>query len=752
MGGSRSSLRIVEVDSAIRRLAKSGRHEGSVGVAAAGVAATTSPLAPFPSHRIAESTSPPPTVLALVCLAWLGLAACERGYVETGDLPELRQRGNVRVLVPRRGEAEVLPRHGHPFDHELELALSFAADLGLDAERVWVDEHEELIPALLEGRGDLIAAHLTVTAEREERIDFSAPVGWVREQVVTRSADSTIRAPADLVGRRVAVRRSSSYWQTLAELQAEHPGIELVAAPEEMDTEEILHGVAAGRFDVSAADDNLAAEVLAYTPGLRVAFDLTGERPVAWGLRPGSPRLRAALNRFVERQRLGGRRPRRYRDDLPGIRERGVLRVLTRNSATTYFIWRGRLVGFEFDLARRFARELGLRIEIVVAPDRAALLSWLRQGRGDLVAAGLTITERRVERGIAFSRPYHFVQPMVVAPAADTALGAPAELAGRTVTVRRSSAYWDPLDELRRQGIELELTAAPETLETEEIIGRVADGSYDLTVADSHIIDVELAWRDDVRAAFPVGDSVAHGWAVRGGDRELLAAVDDFFQREYRGLFYNITYNKYFRNPASIRQRAAERPARTGTLSPYDSLFQRYARRYDFDWRLIAAQAYQESRFRPAARSFAGAVGLMQVMPGTARELGFESSLDPESSVHAGVMYLRQLYDRLDELSSPVERTWFALAAYNAGFGHLRDARRLAAELGRDPDRWFGEVEAVMPLLARARYYRQARFGYCRCGEPVAYVRAIRDRYRGYSGSVSRGSGEQEYDNQYEQE
>ncbi len=673
-----------------------------------------------------------------MCLALLAVAAgCERDYVETGDLTELASHGTLRVLVPRRGEAELLPRHGHPFDHELGLAESFAADIGLEADLVWVDEHEELIPALLEGRGDLIAAHLTVTEDREERIDFSAPVGYVREQIVTRAADSTVRAPADLVDRRVAVRRSSSYWRTLAELRQEHPGIELVAAPEAMDTEEILHGVAVGRYDVSAADDNLAAEVLAYTPELRVAFDLTGDRPVAWGLRPGSPELRAAVNDFIDRQKLGGRRPRRYRDDLPGIRERRVLRVITRNSATTYFVWRGELVGFEFDLARQFARELGLRLQMVVAPDRGALLSWLRQGRGDLATAGLTITEERAERGIAFSRPYHFVQPTVVAPAADTSLNEPADLAGRTVVVRRSSSYWEPLAALRRSGIDVELVAAPETLETEGIIARVADREYDLTVADSHILEVELAWRDDVRAAFPLGDSVAHGWAVRQGDEQLAAAVDDYIRREYRGLFYNVTYNKYFLSPASIRERAGGRPARTGALSVYDSLFQHYAERYGFDWRLIAAQVYQESRFEPNARSFAGAAGLLQVMPGTARELGFESRLDPESSIHAGVKYLRGLYDRLDEVPSAAERTWLALAAYNAGFGHLRDARRIARESGRDPDVWFGEVEAVMPLLSRASYYRHARFGYCRCGEPVVYVRRIRDRYRAYSSVVA---------------
>lgn len=668
-----------------------------------------------------------------MALIGLALTACDQDYVETGDLPALREIGRLRILVPHRGAEEVLPRHGHPFDYERRLATSFAEDAGLRPVLVFVERHEDLIPSLVEGRGDLIVANLTVTPGREDTISFSQPVGWVKEQVIARAGDADeITGPADLEGRSVFVRRSSSYWATFEALQEEYPEIRVVPVPEEMDTEEIMQRVATGEFELTVADDNLAVEVLAYTPELGVAFDLSGWRPVAWGLRPGATLLRAAVDDYIERINLGGLRPERYRADLSEIRERGVLRILTRNSASTYYVWRGKLVGFEYDLARRFAERIGCRLEIVVTPTRASLLSWLRQGRGDVVAAGLTRTDQRADQGVAFSRPYNYAAETVVARATDSLVRAPEDLAGRTVVVRRSSSYWSTLNALKQSGIDLELAAAPESLETEEIIARVASGEYDLTVADSHILAIELTWRDDIRAAAMLGDSVAHAWAVRESNRELKAAIDRFFDDEYRGLFYNVTYNKYFRDPAKVRERVTSRPRRTGGISEYDALIRRYADRYRFDWRLIAAQIYQESRFRPSAKSFAGAVGLMQVLPSTARELGIDDPADPEQGIHAGVLYLRRTYDRIEDARSDRDRLFFALAAYNAGHGHVLDARRLAHSLGRDPAVWFGEVEKVMPLLSSSKHYQRARYGYCRCREPVKYVREILARYRAY--------------------
>ncbi|MEJ2678878.1 MAG: transporter substrate-binding domain-containing protein, partial [Gemmatimonadota bacterium] len=537
---------------------------------------------------------------------------------------------------------------------------------------------------------------------------------------------------ADLEGRTVVVRRSSSYWDTLERMRQQHPGITLKPAPEDLDPEDILYRVSTGEYDATLADDNLVNEAQAYMPGLHVAFDATGRQAVGWGLRPDAPELLVAVNDFLEDAALGGQRPDRARLDLEGIRERGAVRMLTRNSAATYFIWRGKLVGFEFDLARRFAQRLGVRLEVVVAPDRASLLSWLRQGRGDFVAAGLTITPQREAAGIAFSRPYSYAREMVVARPGDSTLTAPAQLAGRTIVVRRSSSYWETLKALRQRGIRLHLEAAPEALETEEIIDSVASGAYDLTVADSHILAIERSWRDDVRGVMALNDSVPHGWAVRQDQPGLLAAIDTFIHQEYRGRFYNVLYQRYFESPSRIRQEVADRPTRTGRISPFDSLFQVFAQRYDFDWRLIAAQAYQESQFNPRARSFAGALGLMQVLPGTAREMGIDSLRQPAHGIRAGVMYLNWLRDQLPETVTGGDRIWLALAAYNAGWGHLMDARRLAQSLGHDPDTWFGSLDTVMPLLARARYHAHARYGYCSCVQPVLYVRGIRLRYQAY--------------------
>ncbi len=653
--------------------------------------------------------------------------------VELGDLDALQAHGQLRILIPQVSGVDGLPRQVDLFDLERDLADSLARGLGLEPVWIVVEERSALIEELVAGHGDLIAANLTVTPERAERIAFSRPITRVREQVVSRNDGPSLRRVEDLEGRSVVVRRSSSFWGTVSSLVADHPGIELVEAPENLDTEEILYRVSTGEYDITVADDRLVSDALGYMPGLMVGFSLTEERPIAWGVRPGAPMLLSAIDSFlstVHFQALDSM----YSGDLSEIKRRGVLRVLTRNSAATYFVWRGELVGFEYDLAKAFASRHGLSLEIVVPPTRAALLTWLRQGKGDIVAAALTPSVERERRGVAFARPYNFVREMVVARPADSLLQGPADLDGRTVVVRRSSSYWRTLESLQRRGATFILAEAPETQETEEIIDRVARGEYDLTVADSHILAIEQSWRDDVIGLFPVSDSLPHAWAVREEDSALLGSINAFFRQEYRGLMYNLTYRKYFGNQRRIQAHVSDRSSRTGTISPYDSIIQHYSREYDFDWQLIAAQMFEESRFDPRAKSFAGAIGLMQVMPRTGKAFGVPATslILPDSGTHAGVMYLRHVHGYIEDGETLDDQLWFALAAYNAGFGHLDDARRLTASMGGNPNVWFGEVEQYMPLLAQRKYHRQSQYGYCRCSEPVNYVRRIRERERAY--------------------
>jgi membrane-bound lytic murein transglycosylase F len=658
------------------------------------------------------------------------LSACELPYVEQGDLAQLRERGSVRILVPRYSRRHGLPRSSHPLDFERRLAEQFVRTLDLEPRFVWVSQHDDLVPALLAGRGDLIAAGLTVTEAAKTQLAFSAPIHHVRELVVTRLSDTSLTEPRDLSGRELWIRRSSAHWETAQQLERDH-GVRIVAASERLDTPELLYRVAEGEIDLTIADDFTFTEALSYMPDLHPAFAVGSERPVAWAMRPAAVDLLMAVDSFLVEEDVELRRPERYLGDLPALRERGTLRVITANSAATYFVWRGELLGFEYDLARRFAEHLDLDLQIVVPPSQADLLSWLVQGYGDVAAASLTPTDERRRMGVEFSRPYHRVVETLVTRAGDDRIDGVEQLADRTIVVRRRSSYWDTVIELQARGIDVRLEPAPEDLATEEVIARVASGDYDLTIADSHILEIELAWRSDIAPGITLRDSVVHGWAVREEGTELLNAINAFIRREYRGLWFNLTHDKYFDTPQRMQEQVTERVAVTGAVSPFDSLFHHYASAVGFDWRLVAAQAYQESRFNPQARSFAGAVGLMQTMPLTAEAYGVDP-FDPEGAIMAGVSYLRHQWDLFGDVESD-ERLWFALASYNAGYGHVQDARRLARRMGRDPNRWTGELESVMPLLARVEYHERAQHGYCRCQEPVDYVRRIREQYRAYT-------------------
>ncbi|MFQ5938252.1 MAG: transporter substrate-binding domain-containing protein, partial [Acidiferrobacterales bacterium] len=453
---------------------------------------------------------------AVVAVAGV-LAACEQpsqspkeaapeadtGYVETGDLPQILTHAKLRLLIPRQLEADDLPRVGASTRAMEESAEVFAREMELVPVAIYVDKRTDLIPFLLEGKGDVIVANLTVTPERKKRIAFTAPVTVVHEQVVTRAADKTLKKTTDLAGRRVALRRSSSHWATMEALRKKYPKIGVEEVPEEIDSEAILLRVASGDYDVAVADSNLVRQVLAYRSDLRVAFDVSRNRLIAWGVRPHARKLRIALDQYLAGTSLATPRPTSYRKDLPALKKRKLLRVLTRNNPATYFVWRGELLGFEYDLVRQFAKEHGMQVEIIVPPTWGDLIPWLKQGRGDVIAASMTITEERMRQGLAFSRPYNHVSEMLIARKKDD-IGSLEDLNGRTIVVSPTTSYWQTLQTLRGMGATFILEEAPEYLATSEIIAKVAKGEYDLTVADSHLLELELTWRDDVKAAFPL--------------------------------------------------------------------------------------------------------------------------------------------------------------------------------------------------------------------------------------------------------
>ncbi|HEY3446261.1 MAG TPA: transporter substrate-binding domain-containing protein [Myxococcales bacterium] len=652
-------------------------------------------------------------------------------YVLKGDLKEMQAKKAIRFLV--RGSPDMMPRAGDPRFAEQALAQAFADKLNLTPVLVPVSSLDEMVTDLNEGRGDVVAASLTVTPAREKKLAFTRAIRFVNQVVVVKADDASLKAVEDLAGKAVTVRPTSSYADLLAEISKKVKGIDVRAAAEDEDTVALIQKVGRGEILATVADEDILKGVLGFEPNVKAAFVLAEKTPIAWGVRRSSTELKSALDSFLIEKAMSEHKDHVYKSDLDDIKKRGVLRVLTRNSNTCYFLYRGEDLGFEYELAREFAKEQGLRLEVALPESREQLFTWLAEGRGDLSAAGLTATAERA-KAFAFGEPYNEVSEVLVVSAKDKATKGLADLKGKKISVRRSSSYYQSLLPLQEKyGFEIDLVS--EEMETEQILKEVGEGRLTATIADSNILEVELTYDDDVRGAGPLGDTVKIAWALRQDQPQLKAAVDAFFKKHRGDLFFNMTRNKYFKNPKYMRASGDEqRSDKEGRLSPFDALVKKYSRQYEFDWRLITAQMYQESHFDPTVKSWVGAQGLLQVMPATAKELKIENVTEPEAGVHAGVKLLSR-YARL--FMSPEvkekDRMRFALAAYNCGPGHVHDARRLAADLKLNPNKWFGNVEKAMLLLSVPQHAKKARSGYCRCEEPVKYVSSIQSRYDNYS-------------------
>jgi membrane-bound lytic murein transglycosylase F len=662
-------------------------------------------------------------------------SSLEEAETFDGDFMDILAQGKLRILLTRdNSNAAYLPRQRSPLAEQQSIAEEFALSHGLIPELVLVDNFSKLIPALLEGKGDIAISNLTINAERLKKMAFSVPLDHVVEQVIVASGDKSVQRVRDLNGKSVMVNRDSTFWHALNWLKKNsYPDIRILEIPDGMQTETVLDDVAAGKIDATILDSNLVEIYLGYRNDLRVATNFSSQRDIAWGIRKNAPQLVSEINRYLQLEHMVEDRDRRYLDDFDAIKKRRVLRVLLRNNAASYFLYRGELMGFEYELAREFAEYHGLRLEVVVPPSHRELTSWLLEGRADIAMGFIEPDRRQRSLGIDFSTPYNYARQHIVVRKDDPAKSL-ADLDYRTVFVRHHSAYWERLSELQREGARFQLRATEDNIETEQLLQMVSRGKYKATMAGEHLLDIELAKGVPLRSAYVLNDPAEHAFALRKRNPKLKQALDAFVKRVYKSEFYNVTYNKYFKSRSSVQRLARGRiidPV-NGQISPYDKLVRKYADRYGFDWRLVTAQMYQESKFNPGAKSPVGARGLMQLMPRTAKAMGVENLSDPALNIQGGIKYLYWLRDRFDSSLPISEKNWFTLAAYNAGAGHVHDARRLARQLGYDADRWFEHTEKEMLLLAEEEYARKARFGYVNGTEPVNYVRDIRQRFEAY--------------------
>ena len=689
-------------------------------------------------------------------VALVGLWACappppaERPdlTVGLGDLDDVRERGVLRVLVPVLAEAQ-LPRRGAPQTEDRSMALAFASRLGVDAEFIAIDSRTDLLTLLESGFGDIVTAQLTVTAPRQKRVRFTRPTATVNEWLVgKRDVPDLPRQVDELEGWPVHVRASSAFTETLTNVSRE-TGIPVRVVPveESLDTETIAYEVSQGQRPLTVVDSNLLDSIETYNNELERLFVLAEGRQLAWAVRREAEVLASAANAFIiEHYLTDHRTDDRSTGDLDAIQERGSLRVLTLNNPVNYFLYRGRMMGFDYELAKLAAARLDVRLEMVVPPSRDLVFDWLIEGRADVIASTLTVTPERQET-VAFSRPYTFIKELVVQAAdAKDPVQDIFGLENRSVHVWRSSSHYETLVKLQPVIGSFEIVLIPEDMEFEDILDRVATGEFPLAVVDSHIVDAELRYRSDVKALFALEDprepasdehtviarDKAVALAVRPDNVKLAGFVNELLEDLEGSFEYGVIRNRYFDDNLRLPRVKARRAAVSGRLSPYDEIFRTYATRYGLDWRLMVAQAYTESGFDPEAESWAGALGVFQLLPSTALELGFEDLHNPEVGIHAGVKYMNLLLERMDPTIPLKHRVRFALAAYNAGWGHVEDARRLAEEKGWDRDKWFGHTERAMLLLRQPEYYQKARYGYVRGTEPVNYVSEIQNLYDHY--------------------
>lgn len=659
----------------------------------------------------------PSAWFALLAIPWIAVACSPPP--EPPPPPQfgweaIEAHGAIRLARQQWAGFDTLPRQGLGPEHYERIAEQFAERHGLDAEWVVVAGFEDLLATVGEGTADVVVAPVTITEERASRLLFTEPLTHSREWVIGASVDGLFGIPA---GR--------TYGESLAR---HYPEADVTLLPDTADPLDVRSRIEQGAIAASVMDEAAARRVVDSSPAVKLLRVLPETRHLAWALHPEATGLKERLDAFLaERHAIDDTREVR---DWNAIKEAGYLRMVTVTGPTTYYLWRGERLGFEHELVELFAKAHGLELEVVVAPSSSHLADWLQGGRGDLISASWFATQDRAARGLAFSDPYLEVKQTFVT--ALDPVGSVGQLAGREVVVSGAASQAQTLQEMARtSGLQPRLVDRLTTA----ILGDVAQGIYDATLVDSHL--AELAAQFDERLLLGLQLEPVEGlrWAVAADHGELKRELNAFLARERRGYDFNILHRKYFQNERRMRRQHEDRI--TGDdLSPYDDVVRTELREVAggaIDWRLVVAQMYQESGFDPKSSSYAGARGLLQVLPRTAREVGADPARlhEPESGIRAGVRYLEWTWNRFPDLA-PGPRLWFALAAYNAGAGHVREARRVARQLDLDANAWFDNVERGMLQLAEEPWASQSMHGYVRAAEPVRYVRQIRDRYRAY--------------------
>lgn len=407
----------------------------------------------------------------------------------------------------------------------------------------------------------------------------------------------------------------------------------------------------------------------------------------------------------------------------------GELRVVTRSSPNTWYQGPDGHAGPEYELSQGFADFLGVELVPLEAQRFQDLLGMVETGQAHFAAAGLTVTNQRKAR-VIFGPRYQTVQQQLVYRLGSGRPRSFQALRGKQLTVVPGTAYIETLSTLQDEHRWLVWTENPHA-DVAELLVAVNQGKLDHTVADSSLFNIYRHYLPEIRIAFDLSNRDRLAWAfAQDRDRSLVIKAREYFAGIREDGTLERILDRYYGHVDDfdyVGARTLKRHYRK-RLPLYEQDFRDVAEAMDVDWRLLAAIGYQESHWNPEAISPTGVRGLMMLTQVTADTVGIEDRDDPVQSIIGGARYLQNLRDRLPENIEEPDRTWLALAAYNVGMGHLRDARKLTREFGGDPDSWI-ELRETLPLLSQRKWYSQVPHGYARGWEPVQYVENIRRYY-----------------------
>ena len=430
------------------------------------------------------------------------------------------------------------------------------------------------------------------------------------------------------------------------------------------------------------------------------------------------------------------------REDLPDMLATKELRVLTLYSSTSYFLYRGEERGYEFELARRFALSQGLHIKVIVAENTSKLIEMLEKGEGDIVAYTLPVTNELRQRLIYCGEEIITQQVLVQQRNnKEKIIKDVTELIGKDIYVEHNSKFDDRITHLNEElggGINIH-KINKDTVTNEDLIGMVAAGEIPYTLADDNIARLNKTYYSNINISLKISFPQRSSWAVRKNSPLLAEAVDKWFGENHNSTAYKSILKRYFENSKRPHTKKILSLLK-GQISIYDPLFKKYAKELDWDWRLIASQAYQESQFDTTAVSWAGAQGLMQLMPSTAKAYGLEIEKikNPEANLKAAIESMKALNKSFAKIEDRNERIKFILAAYNSGIGHIYDAMELAKKYNKNPLMWDNNVAEFVLLKSNSEFFNDSicKFGYLRGRETVNYVKEVLDYYDEYKSKI----------------